>query len=236
VISAWAAWVPSLAVAARLRLHAIEAAPDSVDGWWLRGDNASEDMIAALIRLPRAQRFRRENDLLFPLAGSVPEARLPPLTWKSLAQVATVSVDPPAMPGSLPPPTTLSLVDASDPRPAEVMTLPWRQFADWAVAAAAIRLQRLAFAVGADAQAVIVGSPLPPLNGQFFYRSGAIAIPVGKAIAPAVDATTLSTCFALETGDIALVTGHEWRRIKAIDLVAARRAAVRMTDKRLRTP
>jgi hypothetical protein len=228
----WAVQVtgdPALAwaQAAALRLHPGIEAVAVGDGLWLRGDGGGSALAGELRRLGLRALARRDGRAWHPQAP-LPVAILPQEGWRALRAATLPALPDAALPPAPTAPVAMRLVpgEPADPAAAEAaaMLLPLAELAAWAGDAPEHRLERLRFACSDAGEAVVVGTPLPPLPGRRCWRHGQALLPCGLVLAPPCPAAGVAEVFALGADELALVLEDRWHRLT---LVAARRAALR---------
>ncbi len=233
----WVARLPlAAAVAAaglRIERH-VEVATDA-DWLWLRGRAADAELVMRLRRVPGLQRFHCiDGSLLVRDGMSVPELRLPELSWQPILQFFPVALPSAGLPGLLPEPCGVKLVGSAVERPAAGLLLPFPEFACWVESAPQARLRPLAMCRAADDRCFVRGVPLPPRPGLAFYFEDRLAIPCGCRCAPAVPAKVLAAVLGRQVDDdgegvFLLLEDSTWEWLPAGSFVAASRAAVRAT-------
>jgi hypothetical protein len=238
VSGAWAVRLPIADVAATSALRLLPGVNACVVGGdlWLRGDETSEGLEHAMVRLAPAGRFAVLRDgALVPQGCRLPDGYLPAgAAWAPLGEFVRPRVDSAAMP-ALPVARVFVGLERSDQvRAASVLVTSLQAFAEYADGAPAVRLERLRF-VADQTRAVIWGEPLPPLPGERYAERAGIAVPCGFAWRPAVDAPSLRRVLGLAEGDLALLARDgTWQHVAAAAFVRARRSAVRLTVRRPR--
>jgi hypothetical protein len=107
----------------------------------------------------------------------------------------------------------------------------WAAFADRAAEA---RLAPLRFAASPRGEAIVQGSPLPPIPGRRWVVRSGLAVPVGFTWRPAVGLSVLLRAF--ECSAERLVVWFEegdFCRIRNEQFIPATRASIRATGARL---
>ena len=197
---------------------------------WLRGGTLTQELRAALRPLPGLVGWKVMETRLCRWDKQVPEAILPQLTWRPLSEMLTVSLPATSAAGLLMNRTPLKLTRSAQEQSANVLLTNWETWTTWALTAPAIRVEKLRFAVEARGQAVIWGSPLPPLDGRFFSEQQGVAILCGWACEPALPAPLLREWLGLSSGDLALLEPEgPHHLIHSEQLVAASRPNIRAT-------
>ncbi|MDR1010573.1 MAG: hypothetical protein LBM04_05525, partial [Opitutaceae bacterium] len=240
---AWALCLPASAGAtlgALRLLPAIEIAETTAhnahdtlhahDTLWLRGrsrDAGLENLLAAIPATARHDWL--DGDRLRPQGSLLASEKLPALTWQPLRAWMRVTLPVAALPASRPAALALSLANSHDAQTANAafMTLPaWR---DWAMAAPALRLDRLRFAVSDEGLCIILGAPPPPVRCRLFWESEGIIVPCGMAWHPRVTGKTVRKIFGVSDGTIVFWDESGARFLNSEMFIPASRASVRAT-------
>ena len=225
--------VSDKAAAQALRLvTGVEARYSSDDSTlWLRGSEMDERTSRLVRQLPCRRRFELlENGQGVPVGKTVPVVTLSGSGWVPLRHLTTLKPPAPRRPGSLTNQVGLELVAAEQERPPNLLCLSFQTWHDYAVAASAIRLAPLRFAVAEDGRTVVHGSPLPPLLGDFFTLEFGVALPSGYTLRPRVEPPLLARHFHLQDGDVLLFhPNNTCECLGAEGFAQASRSAVRET-------
>lgn len=212
--------------------HGVEARfTDDQSTLWLRGTDLDPETLNLVRTLPSLRRLTLLEDGRGIIEGkTVPSITLSGSGWLPLRHLSPLKPPPMRSGGTASAFATLRLIPDRHESRAEVLCVPFRPWHDYAITAAAIRLAPLRFAVSEDGRAIIHGSPLPPLRGQFFTIQNGIATPAGLTLSPPIAPALLAARFQLNEGDILLF--HEDETCELIDasgLAQASRSAVRET-------
>ena len=168
-----------------------------------------------------------EKGQLIPIGKSLPELELPPLNWLPLHTLL------PAIPASVSENETFFgnlfffLQADTQIREPTAIRLPFSTFAKWAETASSIRLARLTFAVSENHEVLVLGTPLPPLNGQSLYSDGQLLIPCGFALPPFFLADEIPVS---RDQRLLVESDHSVHVIGSELFVQASRAAIRLTS------
>ena len=228
-------WVVQLSMADRDVLARVRDRPGlevcrQEDVIWLRGTTTDESLDKLLRTLP-GERFEVRSDRqLVPFGCRVPKGYLPEGPWEALSRVISVELEPPAFGALACGKVSLRLVRGGPVREANLLVTPLESWASYAGTAPQVRLDQLTFAASATQDALIRGTPLPPLEGERFVEEKGIATPAGWAWRPSIDPEVLREVFRLEAGDVALFhVDGAWDHVRADDFVRATRSAIRLS-------
>lgn len=218
-----------------LSVALVKATETAAGAAWLRGTEWSKEVEATVRRLPLTGLYQLLDDGQLIATGSrVPSGYIPKAQWVALSAWLKLTVQPALMAGNEPPPgVALRLVAAVDFQDANVLVTSGAVWRDYAIAAPAIRLRPLSFALHQDGRCVLLGHPLPPLPGDRFVLNEAarVAVPAGFAWSPAVPGVVLKQRLRLHEHDLALMTNREAglsiELVRAESFVRAARSAAR---------
>lgn len=198
---------------------------------WLRGSEIDADTLKLVQSLPCKTRMNLLPDGRGIVEGkSVPSISLTGAGWLPLRHLSTLRWPDQRRAGTASPLASLRLVPASVEEVADVLCVPFVDWHDYVITAPAIRLTSLRFAVSEDRRAMIHGTPLPPLLGDFYVYKDGIAIPAGWMLFPAVEPELLARHFRLNEGDLFLFHHDQpCELIAACDFTQASRSSVRET-------
>ena len=188
-----------------LRLQSGIDVAEAGNAIWLRGQAGDEALQAKLASLPATSRFEwQASSQLRQLHERIPSARLPELSWQSLAAWLQGRLPVAALPAHEPVRMALRLVRSSDEHEPQLLLTTLEAFKRFVATAARVRLQRLHFAADADRNVLVRGTPLPPLPGQRFVLWGGVAVPAGFAWVPAVSVQVLAQKFGVPSDALIL--------------------------------
>jgi hypothetical protein len=136
-----------------------------------------------LAHLPSLMRWTLEHgNQLVPLDKQLPDSLIPDLPWLPLASLLPLTTtrlrENEAFFGHL----GFALIQTSTNTAPSALFLDFNQLAAWAETAPEPRLTQLKFAVSDSGQALIIGTPLPPLPGKTFHQNQRLLIPSGLAL------------------------------------------------------
>lgn len=171
---------------------------------WIMGIVVAEKEDPATAQIPSIHNYVIGNDgLLFPIGGKTPVGRLPELTWKTIKELLSIEMPVAAYAGKLPQPYEIALVASEDAKEVYATLLPLH---DWLKASQTLpeaRLREIQFALSVRNEVLVLNSPLTPVRGQHFWRSGQCLIPLGFGFEPPLLALLLEE--KLEIGEDTLL-------------------------------
>ncbi len=188
---AWALTVPLAHATTVIGLRLLRGVQIALDGdsLWLRSRSPDESVFAATRGLPATARYDwTDDDFLKPEGAVLPVRRMPSLEWTDIREWARVAFPVANVPAALPAPALMQLVPAHAISDANALLVSLSSFLDWVDRATALRIERLRFAANAAGEALVLGTPLPPLNGRPCVETDGVIVPAGFAVHPAVTA------------------------------------------------
>jgi len=197
---------------------------------WLRGPRLEEKLHQELRSLLGCDIFRQlEDGQIVPSHSTLPRGHVPQGPWKLLRHWLTISLPRKRFPAQLEPNVAISLVRSSRPETPGMLRLSIAAWSSYARTAPQVRLERLQFAASHE-QAIIVGDPLPPIHGDYFYLRHGVAVPVGFGWQPSLDARVLRNAIQLQKDDVAIFYPEGgYSVIRSLQFCAATRSAIRIT-------
>ena len=198
---------------------------------WLRGPRWNDEVQALLRRLLGCRIYVPLGDgQLVPVGKRLPEGYEPEGPWTPLSQWLSIVLPTTRSPAPEPGRCILRLVRSGHCRPPGLISVTRHDWLAYASTAPQIRLDRLMFATS-DRCTVVLGSPLPPLRGEYYWICNGIAAPVGFSWQPNLDASVVGDSFQLAEGDVALLFAEGGCSIiRSHQFVGASRSAVRLTE------
>lgn len=197
---------------------------------WLRVKVITDALDAAIRALPGTRFTVLPDGQLVEFGNRAPSGYLPNDPWIDLDQWMRIRAEPASLAGTVHNRITLRFVRGGLPDATNVIVTSVDIWQAYATKAPQIRLDRWAFAINGDGQAVVWGVPSPPITGRRFVERLGVAASAGWAWRPPVDHAVLSELLSLATGDLALLNvDGTWEHIRSEDFVRATRSAVRLS-------
>jgi hypothetical protein len=184
---------------------------------WFRLHGPIASLQTVLAAIP-GLRWSLRDDRLFRLHCRVPDGRLPQLDWRPVHQWAQVELPRINVAAKLPQGShrPLRLARGGRETPSSLMLTSIAKLARWAEGAPDERLRLLRWVVRkqthppstegmradpAEGECLILGSPLPPIEGQFFVVRDRIAVPAGHQWLPRASTADVRQVFGLTEND-----------------------------------
>lgn len=206
--------------------------------FWLRGSDLSDELSAALRKLPGAIRYRvLPGGRLLRDGTRIPRGKLPGGSWRPLESLIRLEPQAAALPGETAEKVKVRLVRSEEEREARAILSRMEQWSDYALGAPEIRLQGLEFAAAASGRVLILATgetPLPPVPGLRLVEEAGLFWPCGLGWSPAVGGSVIREVLALQQGEIALFQEDgTYQCLRKDALARASRSAVRQTGEGL---
>jgi hypothetical protein len=167
-----------------------------------------------------------EAGRLFPVGKNTPVRILKDLVWEPLLDFLSLEMPVSAMPGETDITVQMKLVRGSVVHEVFALKIDLKDWKNYVEKAPMIRLQQLTFAVSAGKEVLVVGIPLPGLNGQQYWRYKNILLPAGFDFDPPVIADLLPTA-----GDFTLFDQNgSFETVPAAAFMAVKRTTVRLLN------
>lgn len=186
---------------------------------WLRGNAADDSLALKLRQLPARARYQVLADRSLVAEGTqVPRGYLPEATWQRLDEVVelagpilgdasgllAIDFSPesskPFLSG-----TPVVLVRDDEVRQPNLLLTSFDAWSEYAVRAPALRLSRWSFAADDRGQALVRGTPLPPIAGRQFVEAEGLAVEAGWTWSPLVDAAVLRQKLSAAPADLVVL-------------------------------
>lgn len=185
-----------------------------------------------------AERFQVTSDgLIIPWGCRVPTGPLPTGPWTPIAQRFPVCLPEAGFPSSRVQTTRLKFVRSESVVESTILEIPFIRFREFTRNTSILRLNRWEFAVSQSGSALVRGTPLPTLAGQFYWEASGIITPAGWTWTPSLATEVLRRVLKLEpdesalfrAGSTSLKTSTDWERIPTDAFVQASRSNIQAT-------
>jgi len=147
---------------------------------WLKGPIPTGKEKLMVQSLPLLATYEvDEQSRLFPHGKQTPVGLLPDLDWQALSDFLPITMPVSAMPAAMAHKVPIQLVSSQNAHPAYALQTSFKNWKTYVESAPLIRLKQLQFAISMDKTVLIIGEPLPTLQGTSFWRDGNLLIPSG---------------------------------------------------------
>jgi hypothetical protein len=201
---------------------------------WVRGDTTSAESRLLLAGLPVCQSFELDDSgNLFPPAGLTPVGKIKELEWMPILEFIRPELPVSALPGKVETTVPLRLVPAHQTEEGSALLCVLEVWKAYVEGAPEVRLNRLKFAVSANNQVLIVGTPLPSIPGQEYWLRDQMLLPGGLDLEfPFLSGRIAQKLQVPKDALLLIDPQNRWQIISADDLKAVTRSAVRLTKER----
>lgn len=212
-------------------LKSVVAAEDG-DYIWIRVKDVTDEINHKLKQLPVKSTYTVDdkNQLFLP-NGFTPVDVLKEMNWIPIQSFITIEPPVSNIPGQTKSKVDIKLVPSITERRGNALLtdlVTWKEYAD---TASAIRLATLKFAVSANDEVLIIGTPLPSLPGKEYWLQNNCLLPCGYEFEiPFVGNFLQSEINSSNAGLILFNTHSEWQIIDHSLFVEAKRSVIRLTN------
>jgi MoxR-vWA-beta-propeller ternary system domain bpX2 len=198
---------------------------------WLRIPLSNEGLATEIRQLPLVETYLLdENELLYPLGGVTPVGKLMPMSWMSLPLFMPIELPVSVMPAEVSETVNTQIVASAKEQKAMALCTTSTEWLAYVITAPEVRLKRLKFAVSDANNVLIVGEPLPPIEGETYWLSNNIFMPSGYDFElPIVSELIYQKENLQNQAFLCFNTEGSHHRIEELDFVLATRSAVRLT-------
>jgi hypothetical protein len=216
---------------AAIRLYPnIEVASDASE-IWLRLPLQSGGLDMPIRQLPLVSTFvLDENKQLYPMGGLTPVSQLKPMTWMPLTDFLPIELPVSVMPALVSDTVSIRIKPSEKEQKAVALSTSQAAWLAYATTAPEARLKRLKFAVSDVNTVLVVGEPLPPIEGETYWLRHNIFMPSGFDFEfPIVSALVFQKEKLENHAFLLFNTEGAYQRIEELDFVLSTRSAVRLT-------
>jgi len=147
---------------------------------WLKGPIPTGKEKLRIQSLPLLATYEvDEQSRLFPYGKQTPVGLLPNLDWQALSDFLPITMPISAMPAAMAHQLHIRLLSSQHIHPACALQTSFKNWKTYVESAPLIRLAQLKFAISKEKTVLIIGEPLPTLQGISFWRNGNMLIPSG---------------------------------------------------------
>lgn len=198
---------------------------------WLRSPLLNGGLDMEIRQLPLLETYILDgNELLYPLGGVTPIGKLKPLKWQSLTDFIPIELPVSVMPAVISDTVGINIVPSSKEQKAVALSTTAEAWLAYVSTAPEARLKCLKFAVSDVNELLVVGEPLPSIEGKTYWMRHNIFLPSGFDFELPIVSELIYQKENLQNQAFLLFnTEGVHHRIEELDFVLATRSAVRLT-------
>ena len=156
---------------------------------WLRG--RGELVAPELFAIPGAEHFQMHaSGPPIPIGGKVPSVEQPEGRWVPIKDWVHVTLPIAGLEGKVKG-VPVRLVPANAVRPPSLLLCELSDFTEFVLHSTVLRLRDLEFAATREGKLLCRGTPLPSVQGEYWWAEHGLALPAGWTWQPAVDSAVL---------------------------------------------
>lgn len=181
------------------------------------------------LKIPFEEKFLLgENDSLFPLGKLTPTRKLPKLNWKPIADFFEIDLPISAERGKSEDVYFIELEQSSEVREGTAFLTSFDNWKKFVETQANIRFQNLTFALSQYQEVLIIGTPLPSIQGKEYWSCQNMLLPAGYDFRFPLLAKQISNKLSdNQNNKIVFFEDGTWVKIPLNDFVKTTRSAVR---------
>lgn len=153
----------------------------SAEALWMKC-HAEKKPAFAIRKLPAERSWRLLGELLFEEGRETPSARLPQLDWKPIASQIKIQMPTAAMPAHLDREQQkfdFALLRSQKEQPLAAVLCDLNTWEKHRAESSTARLARLQVAISSRSEALLIGTPLPSIEGMTYWQQGNLLFPAG---------------------------------------------------------
>jgi hypothetical protein len=165
---------------AAVRCHHDLIVAETGDAIWIRGISSADYLSSPAKLLPAINTFTLDKDDHLFLAGSItPITKIQKLEWVKIAEYCNVEMPTAAIPAKVETTYQVKIVPSDNSRNTGALITTLDQLKLYAESAAEVRLKSFRFAVSENETTILIGDPIPPIEGKEYWIEHNILLPVG---------------------------------------------------------
>ena len=226
------------AALAAIRLFpSLEVATEGTD-IWLKLPLSNDGLDPKIRQLPLISTFIVDDkQLLYPIGGLTPVSRLQPMRWQPLTAFMPIELPVSIFPAASVSAISVEVVPSGKEREAAALSTSATAWLAYVSTASEVRLKRLKFAVSDDTKVFIMGTPLPPIEGETYWLHNNIFMPSGFDFALPIVSELIFQKEKLDNqAFLCFNTEGAYHRLEVLDFVLATRSAVRLSLNKFHLP
>lgn len=181
------------------------AVDNVVNQLWIKYPDEATEIELRLKRIPFLSAWKEvTQSQLTPLNGNVPTQSAPDLEWICISDYFHLKPIPVRAARCVLSKIQVQLQRSSSGQSPSALLCDLEDLRQWLDQALEIEFQHLKYALASNGAALTLGSQIPPVRGQTFWRQGPLLIPSGFEFELRLTSQALPETLRLKSGDIAV--------------------------------
>lgn len=181
------------------------------------------------LKIPFEEKFLLgENDSLFPLGKVTPTRKLANLNWQPIADFFEIELPVSAEQGKTDDVYFVELTQSNQAREGSALLTSFENWKFFVETQASIRFENLRFSLSQHQEVLIVGNPLPSIQGKEYWFCENMLLPAGYDFKFPLLAKQIATKLNKDKeNQLVFFEDGTWVKIAFVDFVKTTRSAVR---------
>ncbi len=199
---------------------------------WVKGIISDQENDTQIKKIPFKNIYTIDKDSnLFNLGSLTPIDKLKVLDWITIDKFINLEFPSSLMAGRVKETHHVKLIKSDKVQTGNAMITDFEIWNNYAQNASEIRLNKLIFAVSKSNQVIIIGQPLPPIQGLEYWLNNDLLIPAGYDFEIPILANLIFEKLNIKNSSYILFdTNNQWQKIFKENFVNASRSAIRLTS------
>jgi len=200
---------------------------------WLKDLDYAQMLSVEIQTLPSKKIYSEKEGKLFPVGSLLPEGRVPSVMWTPIDRAFPVKM--PSLNHNyfgLNDSIEIQLVETANEQASYALLVSLKDLESYLETAASVRLKDLSWTILNEKNALIIGTPILPLEGAAFWLDGQFLFPAGFSLELRSLNRQLETLLEIGAGDLVLwhVSGT-YTLIRENELESLTRSSFQLTGK-----
>lgn len=181
------------------------------------------------LKIPFEEKFiLGENNSLFPLGKVTPTRKLANLSWQPIAEFFKIDLPVSAEKGKIDDVYFVQLAQSNEKKQGNALLTSFEDWKNFVETQASIRFQNLRFSLSQHQEVLIIGNPLPSIQGKEYWLCENMLLPAGYEFKFPLLAKQIATKLSdNQNNRIVFFEDGTWVKIALVDFVKTTRSAVR---------
>lgn len=154
---------------------------------FLRGIFINDKELPVTLKIPAIKTYRlAQGNLLFPLDGVTPVAKMEEMNWKPLHKLLPLKLPTAAFTGKLREKIKIELIESESPKEIYASLYDTTQWFKYCKEIPEARLKQIRFALSKDEKILVLNSGIISLPAQHFWKSENNLLPLGYDFNPPI--------------------------------------------------